>query len=114
MRIRRAVAWAAGISLVIACPLYFTRTSWLEGMGHFLVDTQDPAPSDMIVVLGGDWYGNRILKAAELAKAGYAPHVLVSGGGYIYGRYEGDLAIPFAVSHGYDEKIFIKLLYPAL
>jgi uncharacterized SAM-binding protein YcdF (DUF218 family) len=82
-------------------------------MGLFLVDTQPPEHADMIVVLGGDWYGNRILKAAELAKQGYAPRVLVSGTGYLYGQYEGDLAIPFAVSHGYDEKLFIKLLYPA-
>jgi uncharacterized SAM-binding protein YcdF (DUF218 family) len=81
-------------------------------MGRFLVETQPPEPADMIVVLGGDWYGNRILKAAELAKQGYAPLVLVSGGGYLYGRYEGDLAIPYAVSHGYDEKMFIKLLHP--
>jgi len=113
MRIRRGIAWAAGVLLLIIAVLYFTRTSWLEAMGHFLVDTQTPEHADMIVVLGGDWYGNRILKAAELAKEGFAPHVLVSGGGYLYGRYEGDLAVPFAVSHGYDEKFFIKFLYPA-
>jgi uncharacterized SAM-binding protein YcdF (DUF218 family) len=106
------ILWAAGIASLFAACLYFTRTTWLEAMGQFLVDTQPPEKSDMIVVLGGDWYGNRILKAAELARQGYAPHVLVSGGGYLYGRYEGDLAIPFAVSHGFDEKIFIKLLHP--
>jgi uncharacterized SAM-binding protein YcdF (DUF218 family) len=113
MRIRRGLAWAVGITLLVSLVLYFTRTTWLEAMGHFLVETQPPEKSDMIVVLGGDWFGNRILKAAELARQGYAPHVLVSGGGYLYGKYEADMAVPFAVSHGYDEKIFIKLLYPA-
>jgi len=106
------ILWTAGIAFLVAACLYFTRTTWFEAMGQFLVDTQPPEKSDMIVVLGGDWYGNRILKAAQLARQGYAPYVLVSGGGYLYGRYEGDLAIPFAVSHGYDEKIFIKLLHP--
>jgi uncharacterized SAM-binding protein YcdF (DUF218 family) len=113
MRIRRGLAWAVGIALLVSLVLYFTRITWLEAMGHFLVETQPPQKSDMIVVLGGDWFGNRILKAAELSRQGYAPHVLVSGGGYLYGKYEADMAIPFAVSHGYDEKIFIKLLYPA-
>lgn len=109
----RTRAWVAGIFLLIVSGLYFTRIFWFEAMGRFLVETQPPETSDMIVVLGGDWYGNRILKAAELAKQGYAPLVLVSGGGYLYGRYEGDLAVPFAVSHGYDEKMFIKLLHPS-
>jgi uncharacterized SAM-binding protein YcdF (DUF218 family) len=85
----------------------------MEAMARFLVDTQPPARCDMIVVLGGDWYGDRILKAAQLAKDGYAPHVLVSGAGYIYGNYESDLSIPFAVRHGFDEKLFIKFRYPA-
>lgn len=113
MRIPRGLAWVGAVVLLVVAVLYFTRITWMEAMGQFLVETQAPEKSDMIVVLGGDWYGNRILKAAELAKQGYAPHVLVSGGGYLYGKYEGDMAVPFAVSHGYDEKMFIKLLYPA-
>lgn len=85
----------------------------MGGLGEMLVDTQPPFQADMIVVIGGDWYGNRILKGAELARQGFAPYVLVSGAGYFYGRYECDLAVPFAVQHGYDEKYFVKLLYPA-
>jgi uncharacterized SAM-binding protein YcdF (DUF218 family) len=81
-------------------------------MGHLLVDTQPPERADMIVVLGGDWYGNRILKGAQLARDGYAPHVLVSGSGYLYGFYESDLAVPFAMKHGFDENLFIKFRYP--
>jgi uncharacterized SAM-binding protein YcdF (DUF218 family) len=77
-----------------------------------LVDTQPPFQADMIEVLGGDWFGNRILEAARLARAGYAPYVLVSGSDYLYGNYESDMAVPFAVKHGYDEKMFIKLLQP--
>jgi uncharacterized SAM-binding protein YcdF (DUF218 family) len=109
----RAALFSGAAVLLVCLALFLTRITWLEAIGRYLADTQPPQRSDMIVVLGGDWNGNRILKAAQLAKEGYAPHVLVSGGGYFYGNYEGDLAVPFAVRHGYDEKLFIKFLYPA-
>jgi uncharacterized SAM-binding protein YcdF (DUF218 family) len=112
MVIGRRTAYILGAALLTLLILFFTRTLWLQAMGRELVNTQPPQKSDMIVVLGGDWFGNRILKAAQLAKEGYAPYVLVSGGGYLYGNYEGDVAVPFAVSHGYNEKMFIKLLHP--
>ena len=44
-----------------------------------LVQDDGPHKADAIVVLGGDEYGQRVLKGAELAKAGYAPAVYVSG-----------------------------------
>jgi uncharacterized SAM-binding protein YcdF (DUF218 family) len=100
------------VTLLLCLVAFLTRTTWLEAMGQFLVDTQPPEHADIIVVLGGDWYGNRILKAAQLAKDGYAPHVLVSGGDYIYGHHEADYAIPYAVSHGFDEKYFIGFRRP--
>lgn len=62
----------------------------------------------MIVVLAGDFFGNRILKGAELVREGFAPKVLVSGPGEAYGLHESDLAIPFAVRHGYPESYFIS------
>lgn len=82
-------------------------------MGSYLVEEQQPFPADMIVVLGGDFRGTRILKAAELAWQGYAPHVLVSGGGDAYGHHESDLAVDWAVAHGFNEDLFIKFKYPA-
>jgi uncharacterized SAM-binding protein YcdF (DUF218 family) len=109
---KRAAGWWLGAAAVVLIALFVTRISWLEWMGRVLVDTQAPEKADMIVVLGGDWYGNRILKGAQLAKDGYAPQVLVSGSGYLYGFYESDLAVPFALRHGYDEKLFIKFRYP--
>lgn len=112
MAINRRSVWLLSAAAVIVLIFIFARDIWLRDLGRELVNTQPPQKSDIIVVLGGDWYGNRILKAAQLARQGYAPRVLVSGGGYIYGNYEGDLAIPFAVQHGYSEKLFIKLLHP--
>lgn len=83
-------------------------------MGESLVQTQQPFQADIICVIGGDWFGGRILKAAQLAKDGFAPRVLVSGSGYLYGQYECDAAVAFAVQRGYDEKYFVKLRYPAV
>jgi uncharacterized SAM-binding protein YcdF (DUF218 family) len=108
----RAGWWLLGVACVFSI-VVVSRNIWLERMGRYLVDMQQPERADMVVVIGGDWYGNRILKAAQLVKEGYAPTVLVSGGGNMYGLHESDYAIPFAVRHGYDEKTFLKLDYPA-
>lgn len=75
---------------------------------------EPPRKADMIVVIGGDHRGSRILTAAELARKGYAPKVLVSGEADFYGRYESDLAIDFAVQHGYPRDTFIDFRYPAV
>lgn len=80
---------------------------WLRTSGDFLVRAEPPVHADMIVVLAGDFFGNRILKGAELAREGFAPKVLVSGPGEAYGFHECDLAIPFAVRHGYPESYFV-------
>ena len=63
--------------------------------------------ADIVVVLGGDPSGNRILKAGELVREGFAPQVLVSGPAGLYGYYECDLAISFAVKKGYPESYFV-------
>ncbi len=68
----------------------------------------------MIVVIGGDFTGSRILKGAELAREGYAPKVLVSGAGAIFGQHESEFAIDFAVQRGYPRDEFIPSRYPAV
>jgi uncharacterized SAM-binding protein YcdF (DUF218 family) len=73
------------------------------------VAAEPPTKADAIVVLAGDSRGNRILKAAELVKQGYAPKAIVSGPDGTYGFYECDLAIPFAVKAGYLESYFVHL-----
>jgi uncharacterized SAM-binding protein YcdF (DUF218 family) len=68
-----------------------------------------PVKADMIVVLAGDFTGNRILTAGDLVRRGFAPQALVSGPSGAYGLYESDLAIQFAVRHGYPQSYFIAL-----
>jgi uncharacterized SAM-binding protein YcdF (DUF218 family) len=82
---------------------------WMTALGRLLVHDDGPAAADIAVVLAGDYYGNRILFAGDLVKRGFVPNVLVSGPHLIYGQYECDLAIPFAVQHGYPATWFIRV-----
>ena len=93
------------IALLVAATSHF----WLAALGRYLVRAESPAPVDMIVVLAGDFSGNRVLRAGDLVRQGFAPKALVSGTSGEYGLYETDLAIPFAVRHGYPASYFVAL-----
>lgn len=103
------VCTAVGVGLAVA-----THAWWLGALGRLLVRDDGPARADMAVVLAGDFYGNRILRAAELVKQGYVPKVLVSGPYGLYGNYECDLEIKFAVQRGYPENWFVRAPNEAL
>lgn len=79
-------------------------------LGAILTSAEEPQEADIVVVIGGDWQGNRVLKAADLVRRGFATRVLVSGAGKLYGRFEPDLAVEFAVSHGYPREYFIQFI----
>jgi len=97
------------VCMVIGLALVWFGRGWcLTAMGRLLVRDDGPSHADMAVVLAGDFSGNRIMRGAELVKQGYVPRVLVSGPDMLYGLYECDLAIPFAVKHGYPESWFIR------
>ncbi len=87
----------------------FTSPLWLSALGRYLVRAAAPVPADMVVVLAGDYSGNRILTAGDLVRRGFASKALVSGPSGAYGLHETDLAIPFAVRHGYPESYFVAL-----
>jgi uncharacterized SAM-binding protein YcdF (DUF218 family) len=85
----------------------------LSGLGSYLVQSGLPENADIAVVLAGDSFGNRILKAAELVRQGYVPRALVSGPEGLYGHHESDLAIPFAMKAGYPESYFVPFEHQA-
>ena len=96
-------------SFVFFCVLLFLfRGALLSALGNSFVENDPPSRSDAIVVLGGDQYGTRILKAAELAKAGYAPVVYVSGPQGLIGN-ESDGTIEYARRKGYPVSLFHPL-----
>jgi uncharacterized SAM-binding protein YcdF (DUF218 family) len=74
--------------------------------GNFLVCSETPQKADLILVIGGDFYGSRVLKGADLAVQGYAPVVLISGPPYGSGRPEGEFAVTFLASKGYPRRFF--------
>lgn len=82
---------------------------WLAWLGGYLVRASAPVPADLVVVLAGDFTGNRILVGGDLVRHGYAPQALISGPSGAYGMYECDLAIQFAAKHGYPQSYFIRL-----
>jgi uncharacterized SAM-binding protein YcdF (DUF218 family) len=90
------------------------HTAVLRELGSYLVKADQPEKADIALVLAGDGEGNRILKAAQLARRGYVSKVLVSGPSGLYGQYECDLAIPFAIKSGYPASYFVHFENDAL
>jgi uncharacterized SAM-binding protein YcdF (DUF218 family) len=99
-------AWVATALLLV---VLFFHPLWLTWLGESIVCSEQPEKTDLIVVLGGDASGNRLLKAAELCLQGYAKHVLVSGP-YIGDVPESEGSIPDALEKGYPWELFIS--YP--
>ncbi|MEP6962726.1 MAG: YdcF family protein, partial [Acidobacteriota bacterium] len=97
------------IAAAVAVVLFLLREPILGAAGSYLVRADAPQSADLVLVLAGDGRGNRILTAAELVRKGFVPKVLVSGPDGVYGAYECDLAIPFAVKAGYPESYFIHM-----
>jgi uncharacterized SAM-binding protein YcdF (DUF218 family) len=99
-------------SLLILILLAF-RQQVLDGMGQFLVVSDPLERADLIYVFAGDFWGSRVLSGANLGSQGWAPKVVMSGGLYSGGgevnRYAGDLAVEFAVRHGYSRGLFLSV-----
>ena len=97
--------------LVLITVIFHTQI--LGALGACLVKAGPPQKADAALVLAGDGWGYRVLTAAQLARDGFVPKVLVSGPDGAYGLHECDLAIPFAVKHGYPESYFVHMEHSA-
>jgi hypothetical protein len=82
---------------------------FLPSAGRLLVNDEQPVKAEVAVVLAGDPFGNRILRGAELQRAGFVEKVLVSGAPGLYGFFESDLAVRFVTSKGFPEPAFEAL-----
>jgi len=98
----------AGIIIFCAAVLGIAALRWqtvLNSLGSFLVDRHPPQQADLILVLGGDFWGPRVVTGAELARMHYAPVALLSGPLY-QGVPQGQMAIDFLTKKGYDSDLF--------
>jgi len=105
----RSLLTLAALALV----LYFSAPIWLGALGRALVFDEGPAPADAALVLGGDFTGARILRAAQLVRSGFVPVVLVSGPVGMFGLNEADAAIHFITARGCPAEWFIPVRHTA-
>ena len=111
---RRALRLAAIVLITAAALGLVFHSAVLTALGTYLDKSGPPQLADVALVLAGDQSGNRIVKAGELVREGYAPKAVISGPSGLYGYYECDLAIPFAVKKGFPESYFIRFPNHAL
>jgi uncharacterized SAM-binding protein YcdF (DUF218 family) len=101
----------AGCIIALVLVSAFRWQATLAALGNYLICSQAPQPADLILVLAGDFYGPRVLKAAELEGHGYAPRVVISGAPYHARpedqvRPEGEFALAFLAKQGYGTDSF--------
>jgi uncharacterized SAM-binding protein YcdF (DUF218 family) len=77
----------------------------MTAAARLLIEDDGPSRADAAVVLAGDGYGTRIIRGAQLAKAGYAPYVLVSDD-FRYEHGSCNPSIEYAVEQGYPANLF--------
>ena len=106
VRSRRRIALRVIIGVVALLAIALLVHELRLWAGWFLVCSGPPQPADLILVIGGDFFGPRVLKGADLATQGYAPLVLISGPPYSQGRSEAEFAIDFLASKGYPRRLF--------
>jgi uncharacterized SAM-binding protein YcdF (DUF218 family) len=112
LRLSRRVilVFSALICLITAAAVLYPAV--LFAMGSLLVNSENPSKADIVIVLGGDYLGNRVIKGAELVREGYAPKLMLSRGTQLYGRNESDIEADFAADRGYDRRTMIPLTTP--
>lgn len=84
MKRRAIIAGAVVLGLLLLGYLLYRPV--LNGLAQYLVYPDRVAPSDAIVLLGGETDGQRTRKAVELYRAGMAPKIVVSSGAQISWR----------------------------
>lgn len=104
--------WLA-VGIIVAGGVYLYPRPFLSPLGNYLVQAEAPVRSDCLFVLAGDERGQRILKAIELYRQGFAPKVFVSGPQCCYGHTEDEMAISFAKRNGAADVPFIGLPHNA-
>lgn len=93
LQVRNHMTKRKTISLFLVCILFATIVSILfHGAGTFLV-LDNPARSEIIVVLSGDTGDARFLRGLNLLRSGYSQELILDAPDWVrYGRNSSDLA----------------------
>jgi uncharacterized SAM-binding protein YcdF (DUF218 family) len=103
----RGFAYLPLLGLIAVCSLlWWQRDAILGSFGTFLDVGENPQKAEAAVVLAGGWRGERVLRAGQLARAGFVPLVLISGPMSSYGATECGPATAFALRQGFDAAWF--------
>ncbi|WP_405082779.1 YdcF family protein [Paenibacillus chitinolyticus] len=94
------------IKLILAFGLFVVLMIAVKNAGSFLVYTEEPVKSDVILVLSGD-RGERTEKGAELYKNGVAPYLMFSGGEVYRNSRMADLMKEHAMELGVPEQAIV-------
>jgi uncharacterized SAM-binding protein YcdF (DUF218 family) len=97
---------------IAAIVFYAFRVPVLTALGGYLVLDEPPVKADAVVVLGGDEFGMRTVKGAELVHAGYAPYALLSGPRLLL-THESELMLEYALKQGYPASLFQQYQHDA-
>ena len=96
--------WLAVLAILLLCAavvfaVFSQKILW--AMGAMLVDDEAPEKADIVVVLGGDLVGNRVLEGVKLVRQGFAPRMLLSGPAFVFGVRECQREAEFAIHQGW-------------
>jgi uncharacterized SAM-binding protein YcdF (DUF218 family) len=91
------------LCLVLAGAVWLARVPLMTAAAGYLVEDDGVQHAELAVVLGGDEYGTRVLRGAELGRQRYVPQVLVS-----FPHHFGscDSGVGFATAKGYPAGLF--------
>ena len=73
---RRAVLLVVAAAAAVAVIRWQATLNWL---GNYLVCSDASQPADLVLVMGGDFWGPRVVNGAAIGAQGLAPLVLISG-----------------------------------
>ena len=96
------------IIVVLLAAIWLLRAPILTAIGNSFIENDGPQKADAVVMMGGDEHGTRIIKAAQLVEAGYAPFAIISGPP-VLGEHESDITIHYAETKGYPARLFHPL-----
>jgi uncharacterized SAM-binding protein YcdF (DUF218 family) len=108
---RRRLFYSLSIFILLLVAGVLLRHPILAALGSALVEDDGIQRADCILVPGGDTAGSRILRAAQLARTGYAPYVLVDGVSVLLG-HESDSTIRYATLQGFPVALFRAVWLP--